>query len=127
MNKLFCDGCNLEMYDLSIRNPLKLSRTKCMNSTDCIENFRKKILDFHFKWINIHDRLPEYGQNVLLHCKLFEPVIGSLKSVPYVKGNGTVLKDIWYIDSAQYIDNDEFTEDDDEFVSHWMPLPEKPE
>lgn len=59
------------------------------------------------EWISVKDRLPEEGQEVICFCA------GNLTNVYTWTGEG-------WEDSYGYYE-------DDDIISHWMPMPEPPE
>jgi hypothetical protein len=68
------------------------------------------------KWISVKDRLPEYGQPVLV-CDVREDYVGMAVLQPAKRFVFSKSKDYWDWDRME-CQIDEFT--------HWMPLPVPP-
>ena len=67
------------------------------------------------KWISVNDRLPEYGEPVLL------AINGEVQDVPYVLNGDETVPD-WFDPVPTSCATVWWNE-----VTHWMPLPEVPE
>ena len=71
------------------------------------------VLDSFPSWVSVSDRLPEDGEEVL--CWIRNDAYGD--SYATVGHYDTIFK-MWYLDSENAMSR---------YVTHWMPLPEKPE
>lgn len=63
------------------------------------------------EWISVKDRLPEKNTVVLVY---------------FVKGILQLVDTAFFVSKSRWIDGD-LRNWDDEFITHWMPLPAPPE
>ena len=78
------------------------------------------------EWINVSERLPDYDETVIVYGqrKLSQPVMGvnpdivTIGSRIEIKGSGLEKQ------RDRYVDKNEFRQMN--YVTHWMPLPNKP-
>ena len=78
--------------------------------------YAKGYADAKPKWIPVTERLPEYGQPVLV-CDVREDYVGMAVLQPAKRFVFSKSKDYWDWDRME-CQIDEFT--------HWMPLPQPP-
>lgn len=70
------------------------------------------------EWISVEDRLPDYGEPVLICAN------DVVQSVTFMRDGFEDTAD-WF-EPYHFGDDDEFLRVWASFVTHWMPLPEPP-
>lgn len=76
------------------------------------------------KWISVKDKLPKYEENVLFYVPSASATIIRVGYVITEGFRGEVSDNIeafWFVDGSE---NTAYARED---VTHWMPLPERPE
>ena len=84
------------------------------------------------KWISVKERLPEAGDNILFYGQTKFGIINNDLGVHqgYYGGNGHWDKEVIFrLDAESYVSGHEYDVSDvaQETVTHWMPLPDKPQ
>lgn len=69
------------------------------------------------EWISVKERLPEYGERVLVVSRVADLAVSYVDTMSYDPEEG-ICPEGWYTD-------DGWPRKDDE-VTHWQPLPEPP-